>query len=255
MNLKLLAISIGNSRTRLGAFEDGNLTESVTHPNDPVDPISRSIIQLGKPMMDEAPAVLSSVNPPLTARVSRIVHEQLGARLLRIDEDLPIPIGRQLDPESIVGEDRLLNAAAAYDALKQACVIVDAGTALTVDFVDGTGTFHGGAIATGASLMLTALQQSAYQLPEVELKRPDETIGHNTVQAMRTAVYHGIRGMVRELVEKYAEFAGLYPMVVATGGDAELLFEDYNLMDRIVPDLTLQGIALTLQAHAQKAES
>ena len=88
MNLKLLAISIGNSRTRLGAFEDGNLTESVTHPNDPVDPISRSIIQLGKPMMDEAPAVLSSVNPPLTARVSRIVHEQLGARLLRIDEVL-----------------------------------------------------------------------------------------------------------------------------------------------------------------------
>ena len=63
------------------------------------------------------------------------------------------------------------------------------------------------------------------------------------------------RGMVRELVEKYAEFAGLYPMVVATGGDAELLFEDYNLMDRIVPDLTLRGIALALQTHAQKAES
>jgi type III pantothenate kinase len=151
-----------------------------------------------------------------------------------------------------VGEDRLLNAAAAYGELKQACIVVDAGTALTVDFIDGAGTFHGGAIAPGARLMLDALHGQTAQLPEVELKPPAEPIGHSTVEAMRTAAFHGLRGMVRELVEKFAETVGQYPLVIATGGDAELLFKDYELIERIVPDLTLRGLAVTVAAHTQK---
>ena len=71
---------------------------------------------------------------------------------------------------------------------------------------------------------------------------------------MRSAVFHGLRGMARELTEKYAEVAGSYPAVVATGGDAEMLFGDYELVERVVPDLTLLGMALTLQAAQQAAE-
>ena len=141
----------------------------------------------------------------------------------------------------------MLNAAAAYDVLDQACVVVDAGTAITVDFVDGAGTFHGGAIAPGAQLQLDALNQRTAQLPEVDFDHPAEVIGHNTIEAMRCGVFYGLRGMVRELVEQFAEAHGQYPMVVATGGDANVLFREYDLVDRVVPDLTLMGIALTLR--------
>jgi len=155
-----------------------------------------------------------------------------------------VPIGRQLDPESLVGVDRLLNAAAAYDTAKQACVVVDAGTAVTIDFVDGEGTFHGGAILPGVRMMLQALDEKTAQLPEVGFKPPAEAIGHNTAEAMLTGVFHGVRGAVRELTEKYAEQYGAYPRVIATGGDAPALFEGYELVEDIVPELTLQGLSV-----------
>ena len=128
--------------------------------------------------------------------------------------------------------------------MKQACIIVDAGTAVTVDFVDGEGTFHGGAIAPGGALQLRALHEHAAALPELKFNAPtDEAFGRSTSQAMLQGVYHGIRGMIWRLVEQYAEAYGAYPMVIATGGDAEILFARDELIDRIVPDLTLMGIA------------
>jgi len=97
--------------------------------------------------------------------------------------------------------------------------------------------------------MLRSLHQGAAQLPEVEFQRPEEAVGHNTAEAMRSAVFFGLRGMVRELTEQYALTAGSYPLVIATGGDAEVLFGDYELIERVVPDLTLRGIAVTYQTY------
>ncbi len=249
MNINALAISIGNTRTRLGTFVDGKLIERQFLTNQSMSALPEVLAQTYSALRDkdDAPVVLASVNPSLTDRVAQAVAQQLGRTPLRIERDLKVPIGRQLDRESIVGEDRLLNAAAAYDTLKSACVIVDAGTAVTIDFVDGAGTFHGGAIAPGARMMLQSLQVGTGQLPEVELARPEEPIGHNTAEAMRCGVFYGLRGMVKELAEQYAEIAGNYPTIVATGGDAELLFGDWELIERHVPDLTLLGIGVTLQ--------
>ena len=181
---------------------------------------------------------LSGAEPRLSSE-----EQDLQDRVHRFAAEVMRPIGQQLDPETLTGVDRLLNAAAAYDILKQACVVVDAGTAITVDFVDGEGTFHGGAIAPGASMQLKSLHQGAPALPELAFRAPDaEAFGRNTAQAMYQGVFHGIRGMVQRLVEQYAEAYGAYPLVVATGGDAEVLFRDEPLVDRVVPDLTLTGI-------------
>jgi type III pantothenate kinase len=251
VNVSLLAISVGNSRTHTGAFVDGKLEATSDLDNAKPDTFAAALDQAlaALPAGQPKVVVLSSVNPPISDKIADL----LAARgpdvvVRRVEKDLPIPVGRHLDPETLVGEDRLLNAAAAYDVLKQACVIVDAGTAITIDYVDGAGTFHGGAIGPGAQMMLDALHQRTAQLPEVELAAPREAIGHNTAEAIRSAVFHGLRGMVRELTEHYAEAAGSYPMVIATGGNAELLFKDYDLVERIVPDLTLRGLAITLQA-------
>lgn len=249
MNLNMLGISVGNTRTRIGVFVEGKLAERFLLTNGDWGAMAATLDMAWQQVRDsDDPRVLiATVNPPVSDRIVKDALASLGVEVLRCERDVNIPIGRQLDRESIVGEDRLLNAAAAYETLKQACVVVDTGTAITVDFVDGVGTFHGGAIAPGLRMMLSAMQQGTAQLPEIELARPEEPIGHNTAEAMRSGVYHAARGLVHELTEKYAEIAGGFPPVIVTGGDAELLFEGDERIDRIVPDLTLLGLAATMK--------
>ncbi|WP_432798870.1 type III pantothenate kinase [Poriferisphaera sp. WC338] len=258
IKVNLLAVSVGNTRTRLGAFVEGDLVETATYVNGReaklCDAMSHAFQQLRD--REDTVVLMSSVNSDAEEHIEELVKENLSRDVVRLERDITIPIGRQLDPEAIVGEDRLLNAAAAYDVLKQSCVIVDAGTAITVDFVDGSGTFHGGAIAPGAQTQLDSLARRTAQLPETFIEKPVEAIGHNTIEAMRAGVFYGLRGMVHELVEKFAEETGQYPLVVATGGDSQLLYRNYELVDRVVPNLTLSGIAVTLRKHLeQEAEA
>ncbi len=257
MNAPLLAVSLGNTRTRVAAVVDGAFAAAAAVSNDDSAALSAAFAAALAALEahPEAPVVVASVCPD---RVQAVVAQLRGLapdrEVLRIEEDVPVPVGRQLDPESIVGEDRLLNAAAAYALFGQACAVVDAGTAMTVDFVDGIGTFHGGAILPGARTQLAALAARTAQLPEVELKKPLEPIGHNTQEAIRSGVFYGLRGAARELVEQYATQISQFPLVVATGGDAELLFEGHDLIERLVPDLTLRGVALAWQKAAQAEE-
>jgi len=256
-NINLLAVSVGNTRTRIGAFVDDKLTQVSTFRNARLERIENAIDEAYKPLRDvsNTAIVMSSVDPERGSEVEAILKQTLNLPIEHVERDLPIPIGRQLDREALVGEDRLLNAAAAYDRLKQACVIVDAGTAMTIDFVDGAGTFHGGAITPGAQLMLDALNRNTAQLPEIELRKPAEVIGHSTVEAMLSGVFYGMRGIVREILDQIALKNEQYPMVVATGGDAQVLFREWDLVDRVVPDLTLSGIAATLRSARSKASA
>ncbi|MCC7203825.1 MAG: type III pantothenate kinase [Phycisphaeraceae bacterium] len=251
--VNLLAVSVGNTRTQFGLFLRGQVTHTAAVVNSEPGKFAAAVAEMAERLPEdvdaaEVPVVLASVNPAVAEKLAGVISGAWTGSLLRVEEDLPIPIGRQVDHEAIVGQDRLLAAAAAYDVLRQAVVVVDAGTAITIDFVDGAGTFHGGAIGPGAQLMLDSLHQRTALLPEVKFAPPEEAIGHNTTQAMLTATFHGLRGMVRELVEQYAEVAGTFPLVVATGGDAQVLFEHCDFVDRIVPELTLRGIAVALGA-------
>lgn len=255
--VNLLAVSVGNTRTRVGAFVDGELRQVSTFRNDRHDRISDAIEKANQPLqgIDGVQVLMSSVNPDAAEAVVALLKSKLGVEVYRVEKDLPIPIGRQLDPEAIIGEDRLLNAAAAFDKIGQACVVVDAGTAITVDYVDGAGTFHGGAIVPGAQLMLDSLHQRAALLPEVEFRKPEELIGHNTAEAMLTGAFFGIRGIVRAVTEAYAVQTGQFPMVIATGGDAQVLFRDDEFVNRVVPDLGLHGIAVTFRKHLEQGET
>ena len=254
--INLLAVSVGNTRTRVGSFVDDKLLEVSTFRNDRKEKIGAAIDAAYKPLhgKPDASILLSTVQPEQGEQIEKAIKQQLGQDVLRVERDLPIPVGRQLDREALVGEDRLLNAAAAFDKHKQACVIVDAGTAMTIDLVDGGGTFHGGAITPGAQLMLDSLGQRAAQLPEIELRKPEEVVGHNTAEAMLSGVFYGMRGMVREIVEQIAVSINQFPLVIATGGDAQVLFRDCDIVERVVPDLTLWGLAVTLRTAMEQAE-
>lgn len=244
---RLLAVSVGNTTTRFGAFEGSQLLRSGRVPNAlgprVAEQIRAEIALLWENAdEDDGGVVVASVNEPVAGPLVRELSKS-GPSVYRLGVDVAIPIRTALLPDATPGQDRLLNALAAYHRLKQACVVVDAGTAVTVDFVDGQGVFQGGAIAPGAMMQLAALHEKTAALPQVHLAGPPaEAYGRDTTQAMLNGVYWGIRGLVRQLVERYAEAYEAFPLVVATGGDAALLFEGEDLIDRVVPELTLLGI-------------
>src|SRR5439155_24726702 len=104
-------------------------------------------------------------------------------------------------------------------------------------------------IAPGAAMQLDALHEKTARLPRVALNVSQGPFGKSTEQAIVHGVFHGIRGMVKELVENYATELGFWPDIIATGGDAPKLFEGWELIHAISPDLTLYGIALAYTNH------
>lgn len=252
---QLLLVSVGNTRTRAALVRDGQLEPSHVVHNQDVAAMCRAIAELGgasDPGSPGVPVLIASVNRPVSDAVEQHFRG-LGRHVSRLGTsagDLPIPIQNALEDASTVGADRLLDALGAYSRAKAACVVIDAGTAITVDFVDGEGVFHGGAIAPGIHMMLAALHEKTASLPRLTLTDAGSDVaaasaapfGRTTQQAMLVGVLNAARGLAHRLIDRYAEFYGAYPRVIATGGDAPLLFENDELVEHIVPDLPLVGM-------------
>jgi type III pantothenate kinase len=188
----------------------------------------------------------------MEAALDDAVLSAIDRHVVWVGRDLDLPIKVLTDEPEKTGIDRVLAIAAAYEQVEGEVVVVDAGTAITVDVCNDAGEFLGGAIAPGVRLQLDALHEHTAALPTItneEFQAPDEPFGQNTKQAILHGVYHGIRGMVKELVEAYATKLGRWPEVVATGGDAEKLFGGWEIITRVVPDLLMYGIAKAYADH------
>ena len=252
MEINLTVLSLGNSRLAVGTFRAGQLLPVRRVANEQSGEWVAAIAEAWQEIAgrENATILAASVNPALDAALERAVDEAANRRLLWVGRDIEPPIKVLTDPPENTGIDRVLNIAAAHEQMGGACVVVDAGTAITVDCCNDAGDFVGGAIAPGARLQLDALHEHTAKLPAVAtFAAPSEPFGRSTEQAMLHGVYHGIRGMVKELVENYATELGRWPDLIATGGDAATLFTDWELVHAIAPDLTLYGIALAYAEH------
>ena len=255
--MSVLAIDIGNTRVGAGVFTRGKAQDPavrIAHARLDSDfpPVLRSLWEKAQAETHEledsaTEIVIASVAPAATVRVEALLERELNAAADVIGRDLAVPLKTALRDESTVGQDRLLGALAAYVNVEHACAIVQLGTALVVDCIDDEGIFRGGAIAPGLQMSAKALHDFAAQLPAVSLTPPESgtPFGRYTQEAINLGLYIGARGAVRELLERYAEALGAWPHVVATGGDAPMLLGDSGLVDSFVPDLVLQGAALT----------
>jgi type III pantothenate kinase len=252
MDINLLALNLGNTRLAIGVFQAGKL-ESVTRiPLENRADLQGKIADAWARIADtEQPAVAgASVNPLLLEAIEHAAQRATGTAVQWVGRELELPIEVKTEKPAETGIDRILNIAAAYEQMGKACVVADAGSALTVDVCDDTGAFLGGAIAPGASMMLAALHERTAKLPLVPLQAPASAgIGRDTQSAILQGVYTGMRGMVKELVESYATELGQWPDLICTGGDAETLFGGWELVHAVSPDLTLYGIALAYTEH------
>lgn len=258
----LITIAVGNSRTRVGSFADKECLNPQSFESTDTQAISQRVHEIidssNETASGDPTVVIAGVHPTAADEIEHAVRKLTGRTIYRFGRDFQIPINHTLTEagEMTVGQDRLLCALGAFDVLKQACVVIDVGTAVTVDFVDGEGVFHGGAILPGISMMLASLNESTANLPKLVYTKLDSTKndpGKQTDEAMMLGVTYAVRGAVRLLTERYAEHYQAYPHTIVTGGDLGVL-EDDELIDSFVPDLQLQGIRVAC-AHLLSQES
>ncbi len=251
MDINVLVLNVGNTRTAIGVFVGGELLHSSRVANNQREGWLNAVKSGWEKIKDlDNPAVTgASVNPAAAEGLEHLVSEQTGVEVEWLGREIDLPVKVLTDTPGETGVDRIANIAAAYEQLGKACVVVDAGTAITIDACNDKGDFLGGAIAPGAGVQLAALHEKTAKLPAVELAVPSGVFGRNTRDAIRQGVFLGIRGLVKELAESYATELGTWPEVIATGGDAAVLFEGWEIVHAISPDLTLYGIALAYTNH------
>ncbi len=254
----LLAVEIGNSRFKFGLFLDWLtphpsqlpscqevLTASSNGDSIPWDRL-QTMMENNSPL-----CLVSSVNPPALARFLHEFSCTGWPEPMVIRSFSQLPIVNQTSPPEQTGIDRLLKGVAG-NVLRPAdrpMILVDSGTATTVDWVNAAGEFAGGAILPGLSLSSRALHDHTAQLPLIAAEdlgqsRP-ATIGKNTVEALRSGLYWGHVGAVRELIRCLsAKNSGSGQFVLVTGGAGQILAKELKLSG-FHRDLTLQGLAIT----------
>jgi type III pantothenate kinase len=249
----LLAIDIGNTHVTLAPMLGDEPLHPACAPTARLDQALQTLEESWKVVTGPQPAlVIASVVPAALGTLRAAIKSTLGTNPLILREDIPLPMTLAIQNPDSVGVDRICAAAAAFARLQQACTVVDFGTAVTVDYVDDDGVFCGGAILPGLDLAATSLSEHTAALPHVRVTEAPDPIGRNTDQAIRSGVFFGLIGAIRELTERYATHLGRWPHLVATGGAAPMIARTANFIDSVVPHLCLMGIALAYRRHRQE---
>lgn len=256
----LLLLDIGNTHTHLALYRDDALSGQRDIPtpllDDPVQGLAPILSALRDPSRPSRLAVriaFCSVVPAATPKLLALAAAAgLPAWQLTHQVLLGVPITYPKPSE--IGQDRLANAAGAHAlAPGRPAIVIDLGTAVTFDLVTPEGGYEGGIIAPGPALVTRYLHERTAQLPLVtDLQTPvTSVIGRSTAEAIRIGAVIGFAGLIQALLDAVlAEFAarGLPPAeILLSGGAAQVVEGRLRQPARVVPDLTLLGLAA---AHA-----
>ena len=251
----MLAIDIGNTNTTVGLFSGDRLVRKFKTPTGSRHLHGkrlRSIRALIGPGDHDAPhIIISSVVPLALSRLIMELNKAGKCTISIVGRDIKAPIRNLYQNINEVGQDRLVNAFAAKTLYGSPSVIIDFGTAITFDIVSRKGEYLGGLILPGIEMSLSSLHKKTALLPKVELKPASSIIGRDTVNSIRGGILFGIGAMCDGLCAKYRKILGNKTVVIATGGNAELI-KRYARSIRIVDeDLTLKGLKLLSEYYGR----
>ena len=254
----LLAIDCGNTNT-VFAIWDGEkflcTLRTSTHHARTADAYFTWYSTLVKHYgidVDITDVIISSTVPRVVFNLRVFADRFFGCRPLVVGKpECDLPVDPRVDEGTIVGPDRLVNAAGAFDRHGGDLIVVDFGTATTFDVVSKDGAYIGGLIAPGVNLSLEALHMAAAALPHIDISKPQKVIGTNTVECMQSGVFWGYVGLVRECCDRIKAERDRPMRVVGTGGLAPLFNETVELFDALEDDLTMHGLTV-IHAHNQK---
>ena len=246
----LLVVDIGNTNTVLGIFDGRELIRhwrliSERHTSDELGIYLLNLISLaGVTPAEISGAALCSVVPPLDAPWEEGIRRYLSVECLKVTNRTNIGIPVLYENPSEVGADRLVNAVAGIERFGSPLLVVDFGTAITIDAISTRGEYLGGSIAPGLVVSMEALFGKAARLPKVSFDLPEKVIGRNTRDSMQSGFLYGFAGMVDSLVERIREEMGEEVRAIATGGQAEAVAPVSRTISWVEPWLTLEGLRL-----------
>ncbi|MGV9265196.1 type III pantothenate kinase [Kitasatospora sp. NPDC003701] len=257
----LLTIDVGNTQTTLGLFDGEDVVEHWRISTDPRRTADELAVLLQGLMgshtaVNEAAveglAICSSV-PSVLHEFREVTRRYYGdVPAVIVEPGVKTGVHVLMDHPKEVGADRIVNALAANHLYGGPCIVVDFGTATTFDAINARGDYVGGAIAPGIEISVEALGARGAQLRKIELARPRNVIGKNTVEGMQSGILYGFAGQVDGLVDRMAKELSKDPddvQVIATGGLAPLVLGEAGTIDVHEPWLTLIGLRLVYERN------
>jgi type III pantothenate kinase len=237
---KVLAIDIGNTNITFGLFKGAKLLRVRRLPtSDKINLLSY------KPKLKNIDGVIiCSVVPKVLKSLKASLKPMVDCKLLVVGENIDTGVINRYHYPKQVGQDRLVNARAAYEIYKRDCIIVDFGTAITIDIVNDKREYLGGAIAPGLEISLETLAQRTALLPRLKLAKPKNLIGQSTKDSILSGIFYGFASLTDGMIEKFKKKLRRNFLVIATGGHSPLIAPYCEKIDTVKPSLTLEGLRI-----------
>ncbi|MET7768154.1 type III pantothenate kinase [Nocardia sp. NPDC005366] len=260
----LLTIDVRNTSIELGLFSGSGAHAKLvrhwrmhTNPLLTADEFAMQVRGLVGNELEQVVGVAALSTVPPVLRELRVMLDRYWNHVTHVVVEPGVRTGIPLlvDNPKEIGADRIVNTLAAHHRFEKPAIVVDFGTATTVDLVSAKGEFLGGVLAPGVEISSEALIERA-ALRRVELARPRSVVGKNTVEAIQSGAVFGFAGMVDGLIDRIRDefdaFAGDDVAVVATGFSAPLIVPESETIDHHEPHLTLTGLRLVYERNQQR---
>ena len=258
----IFVLDVGNTNIVLGIYKNKELLVEWRLSTDIRKTSDEYMIEVAQlftysklDVNDISGVIISSVVPNIMYSLEHMVRKFFNKKPIVVGPGIKTGINIKYDNPKEVGADRIVNAVAAHEMYKKPLVIIDFGTATTFCAVAANGDYIGGTISPGIKISSDALFQRAAKLPRVELIKPETVICKNTVASMQAGIVYGYIGQVDFIVNKIKEemiaLGEENPMVIATGGLANLIAEDSKAIDKVEPFLTLEGLRIIYEKNKE----
>lgn len=250
----LLCIDVGNTNIVIGLFDGEELVESFRIATDSRTTADELALKFQGLLADtsEVDGISLCSTVPAVLREMRTMLEKYYAGIPHVVVEPGTKTGVPIltDNPKEVGADRIVNSLAAFTIYGGPAIVVDFGTSTNLDVISAKGEFLGGALAPGVEISIEALASRAAQLRKVELVKPKNVIGKNTVEALQSGAVYGFAGQVDGLVERIiAELGEPVKAVIATGGLASIVVRESQTITHHDPDLTLHGLRMVYERN------
>lgn len=252
----ILVLDVGNTNIVLGVYEKDNLkfhwrigTDASITEDQYAMLIKDLFTHEGLELKYIEGVIISSVVPPIMYSLRLMCKKYFDVTPMVIGPGIKTGLNIKYENPREVGADRIVNAVAGIRLYGSPLIIVDFGTATTYCFIDENKQYLGGAIAPGIRISTEALYSKASKLPRIEITNPGNIIGKNTVHAMQAGIVYGYVGQVEGIVKKMKLQAKTEPKVIATGGLAELIANESEVIDIVDPFLTLNGLRMIYEKN------